>query len=152
MIRCAVYPLSEFPTGPQGRAMILLLFENVSSLLVLEITDLRIRGERSEKSRIFSKRFIDWRSVAETMSVVVRGFVIANQMALDAAIVDFATCGAEPRRRSGSVRPIAGNMDLHVELKKRLARFKHADTSVTYQTCFAANAGLIPQLAVPISS
>lgn len=47
---------------------------------------------------------------------------------------------------SGSVRPIAGNMDLHVELEKRLALFKHADASLTYQTGFAANAGLIPQL------
>lgn len=48
---------------------------------------------------------------------------------------------------SGSVRPIAGNMDLHVELERRLARFKHAEASLVYQTGFAANAGLIPQLA-----
>ncbi|MGA2971924.1 MAG: aminotransferase class I/II-fold pyridoxal phosphate-dependent enzyme [Candidatus Bathyarchaeia archaeon] len=48
---------------------------------------------------------------------------------------------------SGSVRPIAGNMDLHVELEKRLAKFKHAEASLVYQTGFAANAGLIPQLA-----
>ncbi len=48
---------------------------------------------------------------------------------------------------SGSVRPIAGNMDLHVELEHRLAKFKEADASLVYQTGFAANAGLIPQLA-----
>jgi glycine C-acetyltransferase len=48
---------------------------------------------------------------------------------------------------SGSVRPIAGNMDLHIELEKRLAKFKHAEASLVYQTGFAANAGLIPQLA-----
>jgi len=48
---------------------------------------------------------------------------------------------------SGSVRPIAGNMDIHVELEKRLAKFKHAEGSLVYQTGFAANAGLIPQLA-----
>ena len=48
---------------------------------------------------------------------------------------------------SGSVRPIAGNMDLHVELEQRLARFKEAEASLVYQTGFAANAGLIPQLA-----
>ncbi len=47
---------------------------------------------------------------------------------------------------SGSVRPIAGNMDLHMELEKRLARFKRADASLVYQTGFAANSGLIPQL------
>ena len=48
---------------------------------------------------------------------------------------------------SGSVRPIAGNMDLHMELERRLAKFKEADASLVYQTGFAANAGLIPQLA-----
>jgi glycine C-acetyltransferase len=47
---------------------------------------------------------------------------------------------------SGSVRPIAGTMDIHIELEKRLAKFKHAETSLVYQTGFAANAGLIPQL------
>ncbi len=48
---------------------------------------------------------------------------------------------------SGSVRPIAGNMDLHEELERRLAKFKRAEASLVYQTGFAANAGLIPQLA-----
>jgi glycine C-acetyltransferase len=47
---------------------------------------------------------------------------------------------------SGSVRPIAGTMDLHVELERRLALFKHAEASLVYQSGFAANAGLIPQL------
>ena len=47
---------------------------------------------------------------------------------------------------SGSVRPIAGNMDLHMELERRLAKFKEAPASLVYQTGFAANAGLIPQL------
>ena len=48
---------------------------------------------------------------------------------------------------SGSVRPIAGNMDLHVELEERLARFKGAEASLVYQSGFATNSGLIPQLA-----
>ena len=48
---------------------------------------------------------------------------------------------------SGSVRPIAGNMDLHMDLERRLAKFKEAEASLVYQTGFAANAGLIPQLA-----
>jgi glycine C-acetyltransferase len=47
---------------------------------------------------------------------------------------------------SGSVRPIAGTMDIHIELERRLAKFKHAEASLVYQTGFAANAGLIPQL------
>ncbi|MEM2975913.1 MAG: aminotransferase class I/II-fold pyridoxal phosphate-dependent enzyme, partial [Candidatus Bathyarchaeia archaeon] len=61
----------------------------------------------------------------------------------EAAIKAIQTHGAG----SGSVRPIAGNMDLHVELEKRLAKFKRAEASLVYQTGFAANAGLIPQLA-----
>ncbi len=48
---------------------------------------------------------------------------------------------------SGSVRPIAGTMDLHVELETRLARFKQAEASLVYQSGFATNSGLIPQLA-----
>ncbi len=48
---------------------------------------------------------------------------------------------------SGSVRPIAGNMDLHIQLEKSLAQFKRADAALVYPTGFAANAGLIPQLA-----
>jgi glycine C-acetyltransferase len=48
---------------------------------------------------------------------------------------------------SGSVRPIAGTMDLHMELEETLAKFKHTEASLVYQTGFAANAGLIPQLA-----
>jgi glycine C-acetyltransferase len=38
-------------------------------------------------------------------------------------------------------------MDLHMELERRLAKFKGAEASLVYQTGFAANAGLIPQLA-----
>jgi len=60
----------------------------------------------------------------------------------EAAIKAIQTHGAG----SGSVRPIAGTMDIHVELEKRLAKFKHAEASLVYQTGFAANAGLIPQL------
>jgi len=60
----------------------------------------------------------------------------------EAAIKAVQTHGAG----SGSVRPIAGTMDIHMELEKRLAQFKHAEASLVYQTGFAANAGLIPQL------
>ena len=47
---------------------------------------------------------------------------------------------------SGSVRPIAGSMDLHLELEEKLAKFKRTEAALVYQTGFAANAGLIPQL------
>jgi len=48
---------------------------------------------------------------------------------------------------SGSVRAIAGTMKLHMEVEQRLANFKRTESSLIYQTGFAANAGLIPQLA-----
>ncbi len=48
---------------------------------------------------------------------------------------------------SGSVRAIAGTMDIHFEAEEAVARFKHLEASLIYQTGFAANAGLIPQLA-----
>ncbi len=60
----------------------------------------------------------------------------------EAALKAIETHGAG----SGSVRPIAGTMDIHIELEKKLAKFKHAEASLVYQTGFAANAGLIPQL------
>ncbi len=47
---------------------------------------------------------------------------------------------------SGSVRAIAGTMKLHMDVEKRLAKFKGTESSLIYQTGFAANAGLIPQL------
>jgi len=47
---------------------------------------------------------------------------------------------------SGSVRAIAGNMDIHLEVEKALAKFKRTEAALVYQTGFAANAGLIPQL------
>ena len=48
---------------------------------------------------------------------------------------------------SGSVRPIAGNMDIHNELEHTIARFKNREAALYYQTGFAVNSGLIPQLA-----
>jgi len=48
---------------------------------------------------------------------------------------------------AGSDRSIAGNMALHEELDRRLAKFKNAPASLTFQTGFMANEGTIPQLA-----
>ena len=47
---------------------------------------------------------------------------------------------------AGSDRSIAGNMTAHEELDRHLAKFKGAPASLTYQTGFMANEGLIPQL------
>jgi len=47
---------------------------------------------------------------------------------------------------AGSDRSISGNMLLHEELDNRLAKFKNAPASLTFQTGFMANEGVIPQL------
>jgi glycine C-acetyltransferase len=44
---------------------------------------------------------------------------------------------------SGSVRTIAGTMDVHMELEGRLAAFKKTEAVVVFQSGFAANAGTV---------
>jgi len=44
---------------------------------------------------------------------------------------------------SGSVRTIAGTMDIHMELERRLAEFKNTEAVVVFQSGFAANAGTV---------
>jgi glycine C-acetyltransferase len=48
---------------------------------------------------------------------------------------------------AGSDRSISGNMVLHEELDRRLARFKNAPASLTFQTGYMTNQGVISQLA-----
>ncbi len=47
---------------------------------------------------------------------------------------------------SGAVRTIAGTMELHQELERRLAEFKHTEAVLTFQSGFAANSGVIPTI------
>jgi glycine C-acetyltransferase len=55
--------------------------------------------------------------------------------------------GLEATRRlgvgSGSVRTIAGTMEIHMELERRLAAFKKTEAVVVFQSGFAANAGTV---------
>jgi glycine C-acetyltransferase len=44
---------------------------------------------------------------------------------------------------TGSVRTIAGTMDIHMELERRLAEFKNVEKVVVFQSGFAANAGTV---------
>jgi glycine C-acetyltransferase len=44
---------------------------------------------------------------------------------------------------SGSVRTIAGTMDIHMDLERRLAAFKKTEAVVVFQSGFAANAGTV---------
>jgi glycine C-acetyltransferase len=45
-----------------------------------------------------------------------------------------------------AVRTIAGTMDLHLELERRLAAFKGVEAAITFQSGFNANLGTIPAL------
>lgn len=47
---------------------------------------------------------------------------------------------------SGAVRTIAGTMTLHAELEEKLARFKHTEASLTMQSGYATNLGVISAL------
>jgi len=46
----------------------------------------------------------------------------------------------------GAVRTIAGTMDLHLELEKRIAKFKRVEDAISFQSGFTANLGTIPAL------
>ena len=46
----------------------------------------------------------------------------------------------------GAVRSIAGTMDIHLELEKRLAQFKGVDACISFQSGFSANLATIPCL------
>jgi len=68
---------------------------------------------------------------------------LANHPKLrDAAIKAIEKYGAG----AGSDWSIAGNMDIHQDLHRKIAEFKNTEDAVTFQTGFAVNAGVIPQL------
>jgi glycine C-acetyltransferase len=47
---------------------------------------------------------------------------------------------------TGSVRPIAGTMAVHMELEHRLAAFKKTEAAVVFQSGFTANAGTVSSI------
>jgi glycine C-acetyltransferase len=47
---------------------------------------------------------------------------------------------------SGAVRTIAGTMELHMELERRLAAFKNVEAVVVFQSGFTANSGTVSAL------
>ncbi len=68
---------------------------------------------------------------------------LANHPRLaEAARAAMETHGIGP----AAVRSIAGTMDLHVELDRRMAAFKGVEAAVTFQSGFAANLAVIPAL------
>ncbi|PZS05882.1 MAG: 8-amino-7-oxononanoate synthase [Chloroflexi bacterium] len=47
---------------------------------------------------------------------------------------------------SGAVRTIIGTMQIHQELEERLAKFKHTEATLTFQSGFTANTGVLGSL------
>lgn len=47
---------------------------------------------------------------------------------------------------TGSVRTIAGTMEIHMELERRLATFKKTEAAVVFQSGFTANAGTVSSI------
>jgi len=119
---------------------------NPTSFLREEYQDL-VKSELDWKLRILQGPSTPWCTVdgKKVLMFCSNNYLgLSNHLRLkEAAMKAVQTHGAG----SGSVRPIAGTMDIHIELEKRLAKFKRAEASLVYQTGFAANAGLIPQLA-----
>ncbi len=50
---------------------------------------------------------------------------------------------------SGAVRTISGTMHLHMELERRIAKFKNVEACVVFQSGFAANAGTVSAILGP---
>jgi glycine C-acetyltransferase len=65
-----------------------------------------------------------------------------HPLLVEAARKALAEYGVGP----GAVRTIAGTMDLHVQLDRRLAEFKGVGSAITFQSGFNANLGTIPAL------
>jgi glycine C-acetyltransferase len=50
---------------------------------------------------------------------------------------------------SGAVRTITGTMAMHMELERRIAKFKHTEAAVVFQSGFTANAGAVSSILTP---
>src|SRR5215469_14477804 len=50
---------------------------------------------------------------------------------------------------SGAVRTISGTMELHMELERRIARFKNVEACVVFQSGFTANSGTVSAVLTP---
>ena len=85
---------------------------------------------------------VDGRSVISLASNNYLG--LADHPRMNAAA---AAAVAEYGVGSGAVRTIAGTMTLHEALESTLARFKHVEAVLTFQSGFTANTGVIPAVA-----
>src|SRR5215470_17151810 len=91
-----------------------------------------LEGEQSHRSTV------DHRSVVNLSSNNYLGLTTHPRLR-EAALEATRTLGVG----TGSVRTIAGTMDIHMALERRLAAFKQTEAVVVFQSGFAANAGTV---------
>ncbi len=94
-----------------------------------------LQGEQSSRARF------DGRDVINLSSNNYLGLTTHPKL-YDAALAAIKEWGVG----SGSVRTIAGTMELHMRLERRIAEFKHTEAAVVFQSGFTANAGTVSSL------
>ena len=113
--------------------------------LSAELTSLREQG-LYRHSRVLdgeqrARTSVDHRSVVNLSSNNYLGLTTHPRLRQSAAsALDELGVG------TGSVRPIAGTMAIHVELERRLAAFKKTEAAVVFQSGFTANAGTVSSI------
>lgn len=96
---------------------------------------------RTVGSALGSRMVVDGKSVLNFCSNNYLG--LANHPALTKAATEaIANYGVGP----AAVRSIAGTMDLHLTLEKRLASFKGVESAITFQSGYCANLAVFPAL------
>ena len=119
--------------------------ERLETFLTRELGDLKARGvflrprvlESAQKATVV----MDGREVITLSSNNYLGLTVHPRLcqAASEAIERYGV-------GSGAVRTIAGTMTLHKELEEKLARFKHTEASLTMQSGYATNLGVISAL------
>ena len=96
---------------------------------------------RTIGSALGARMVVDGKSVLNFCSNNYLG--LANHPALCRAATEaIANYGVGP----AAVRSIAGTMELHVTLEKRLAAFKGVESAITFQSGYSANLAVFPAL------
>ena len=119
---------------------------NPLAFLDAEIEELKARGIfrrlRVVQSEQNSRCVIDGKEVITLSSNNYLGLNTHPKLlaAAEQAVRDYGA-------GSGAVRTIAGTMTLHEQLEQRLADFKQVEATLTFQSGFTTNTGVIPILA-----
>jgi glycine C-acetyltransferase len=88
-----------------------------------------------------ARAFVDHRSVVNLSSNNYLGLT-THPLLRERALEALERLGVG----TGSVRTIAGTMEIHMELERRLAAFKQTEAAVVFQSGFTANAGTVSSI------